>query len=71
MAQMFINGEWTDAVSGEVYEVRNPANGEVVDTAPLAGEADVEKAVAAAKAAFPLWAKTPADERAKNPAQGH
>ncbi len=65
MAQMFINGEWTDAVSGEVYEVRNPANGEVVDTAPLAGEADVEKAVAAAKAAFPLWAKTPADERAK------
>ncbi len=65
MAQMFINGEWTDAASGEVYEVRNPANGEVVDTAPLAGEADVEKAVAAAKAAFPIWAKTPADDRAK------
>ena len=37
MAKMFINGQWTDALSGETYEVRNPANGQVVDTVPSAG----------------------------------
>lgn len=65
MAQMFINGKWVDAADGRTYEVRNPANGEVVDTVPLAGEADVQAAVEAAQAAFPIWARTSADDRAK------
>lgn len=70
MAQMFINGEWTDARSGETYQVQNPANGEVVDSVPFAGEADVGTAVQAAKEAFPAWADTSPDERADLLRQG-
>lgn len=65
MTQMFINGEWVDAVDGESYPVHNPANGEVVDTVPKGNARDVEKAVASAQAAFPAWAQTSADERAE------
>jgi len=64
MAKMFIAGQWADALSGETYEVRNPANGQVVDTAPAAGRADVDAAVAAAQAAFKGWAETSPDDRA-------
>ena len=64
MAQMFINGEWVDAVSGDTYEVKNPANGKVVDTAPLGGVEDAQAAVSAAKAAFGAWADTAPDKRA-------
>ena len=64
MAKMFINGQWADALSGETYQVRNPANGQVVDTAPAAGQADVEAAVTAAQAAFKGWAETSPDDRA-------
>lgn len=64
MAQMFINGEWVDAQSGKTYEIKNPANGEVIDTVPFGAAADADAAVAAAKAAFPGWADTSPDERA-------
>jgi succinate-semialdehyde dehydrogenase/glutarate-semialdehyde dehydrogenase len=64
MAQMYINGEWADASSGETYEVMNPANGQVVDTAPLATKEDARRAVEAAEAAFSGWADTSPDERA-------
>ncbi|MBI3940989.1 MAG: aldehyde dehydrogenase family protein, partial [Acidobacteria bacterium] len=64
MAKMFINGKWADALSGKTGEVRNPANGQVVDTVPMAGAEDVEVAVAAAQAAFPVWADTSPDDRA-------
>ena len=65
MAQMFINGEWADAASGETYDVVNPANGEIVDSAPLAGEEDAKRAVQAAEAAFAGWADTSTEERGK------
>ena len=64
MAKMFINGQWVDAQSGEIYEVKNPANGKVVDSVPSADKEDVEKAIHAAQAAFPVWADTSPDERA-------
>ncbi len=64
MAKMFINGQWADALSGETYEVRNPANGQVVDTAPLAGREEAENAVKAAQAALRVWADTSPDDRA-------
>jgi succinate-semialdehyde dehydrogenase/glutarate-semialdehyde dehydrogenase len=64
MAQMYINGEWVGAVSGKRYEVKNPANGEVVDTAPLGGVEDARDAIAAAKTAAPGWANTAPDARA-------
>ena len=65
MAQMYINSEWVDAVSGQKYDVINPANGEVVDSAPSGDTADAEAAVNAAKSAFSDWAATPADQRAE------
>lgn len=64
MAKMFVNGQWAEAVSGRLYEVRNPANGQVVDTAALAGPQDVEAAVSAAQAAAKGWADTAPDDRA-------
>ena len=62
--QNFINGEFVDAVDGATEEVTNPANGEVIADMPLSGEEDVNRAVAAAKAAFPGWATTTPGERA-------
>ena len=49
----------------ERFEVQNPATGEVAGTAPNAGLAELDLAVAAAKAAFPAWsAQSDADLRA-------
>ncbi len=64
MAKMFVNGQWADALGGQTYEVRNPANGQVVDSAPLAGAEDVVTAVKAAQAAAKAWAETAPDDRA-------
>jgi succinate-semialdehyde dehydrogenase/glutarate-semialdehyde dehydrogenase len=64
MAKMYINGESVDSITGQTYEVRNPANGDVVDTAPKGNEEDVRKAVDAAEAAFGEWSRTSAEERA-------
>src|SRR5215216_4122767 len=62
--QNFINGEFVDAVDGATEEVTNPANGEVIADMPLSNEEDVNRAVAAAKVAFPGWSTTPPGERA-------
>ncbi len=64
MAKMFVNGQWAEAASGKTYEVCNPANGQVVDTAPWAGAEDVEAAVSAAQASAKAWAETAPDDRA-------
>jgi acyl-CoA reductase-like NAD-dependent aldehyde dehydrogenase len=50
--KMIIGGEQVDAAEGATFEVVNPATSEVIARAPLAGPADVEKAVAAARTAF-------------------
>jgi len=62
--QNMINGEFVDPVDGGSEEVINPSTGEVIATAPLSGVEDVNRAVAAAKAAFEgSWAKTTPGER--------
>jgi len=63
MAKMMINGEHLDSVTGEVTEIRNPANGEVVDTVPKGNAEDVRRAIAAAEAAFPVWSRIPGAKR--------
>ena len=63
MAKMYIAGESIDSVTGQTYEVRNPANGEVVDTAPKGNAEDARRAIDAAAAAFDEWAHTSAEER--------
>lgn len=57
MAKMFVAGEFRDAKSGEVTEIRNPATGEVVDTVPKGNAEDVRDAVAAAAEAFGVWSR--------------
>jgi succinate-semialdehyde dehydrogenase/glutarate-semialdehyde dehydrogenase len=64
MAKMFIAGESVDSISGATYEVRNPANGEVVDTVPKGDAEDARRAIEAADAAFDEWSHTSAEERA-------
>ena len=62
--QNFINGEFVDAVEGGTEEVTNPATGEVIADMPLSTEEDVNRAVAAAKAAFDGWSTTTPSDRA-------
>jgi aldehyde dehydrogenase (NAD+) len=59
----FIGGSWVDAASGETFESSTPATGEPLGTFPRSGAADVDRAVAAAKAAFADWRLVPAPER--------
>ncbi len=60
--KMFVDGEFVDALSGETMEVLNPATGEVIAEVPRAAEEDVDRAVAAAEAAWETWReKTPKD----------
>src|SRR5207249_5111640 len=59
----FIGGEWVDAVSGETFESTSPANGETIGVFPKSGSEDVDRAVAAAKAAFEDWRLVPAPKR--------
>ncbi|MDJ0762235.1 MAG: aldehyde dehydrogenase family protein [Myxococcota bacterium] len=62
--QMYINGKFVDAVSGETVASRCPSDGEEIAVYPKGGVADVDLAVAAAKAAFadPTWSKPHASQ---------
>ena len=61
--QLYINGEWTESTGTEMVDVINPATEEVIETVVVGTEEDVDKAVAAAKAAFSSWNETPIEER--------
>lgn len=64
MIRNFIGGTWCEAESGKRFASRNSADvREVVAEAPLAGCADVDRAVEAARAAFPAWRSLPAPRR--------
>jgi len=63
--QLFIDGRFVDAESGETLATLNPHdNTPIVDVA-LAGKADVDKAVAAAKRAFSAWSRMAAADRGR------
>jgi alpha-ketoglutaric semialdehyde dehydrogenase len=59
----FIGGEWVDAASGETFETRSPATGDVLGTFPASGAEDVDRAVQAAKRAYEDWRLYPAPKR--------
>jgi aminobutyraldehyde dehydrogenase len=59
-----VAGELVEAVDRDVREVVNPATGDVIAEVPEGGQADVDRAVAAAKAAFPGWRDATPGERA-------
>jgi len=65
MAKMFIAGESVASVSGQTYEVINPATGDVVDSVAKGVEADMRAAIDSADAAFQAWADTSAESRAQ------
>jgi acyl-CoA reductase-like NAD-dependent aldehyde dehydrogenase len=63
---LFIGGELAEPASGEVRELTEPATGEPLVRAAMAGEADVDRAVEAARGALAGdWGKTPGTERAR------
>jgi aldehyde dehydrogenase (NAD+)/betaine-aldehyde dehydrogenase len=63
---LFIGGAPAEPASGEVRELREPATGEPLARAAMAGEADVDRAVEAARAALAGdWGKTPGPERSR------
>ena len=63
--QMFIDGDWTDAASGETVPVVNPATEEEIAHVPKGDASDVDRAVAAARAAFETWQYSTPQERSK------
>jgi aldehyde dehydrogenase (NAD+) len=62
-AQFFINGTWVDPTGTDTLPVVNPATEEVIATIAMGGPADVDAAVAAARAAFESWSQTSVDDR--------
>jgi len=61
----FIGGAPVPGESGRTGEVFDPATGEVQARVAFANRAEVERAVAAAREAFPAWADTPPLTRAR------
>src|SRR6266542_4703814 len=61
----FVGGKWVDAVDGGTMEVLNPATGETIAEVPSGTQADVDRAVEAAKEALPEWLETTPGERAE------
>jgi acyl-CoA reductase-like NAD-dependent aldehyde dehydrogenase len=63
---LFIGGEQVEPAAGEIRELTEPATGEPLARAAMAGEADVDRAVVAAREALDgAWGKTPATERSR------
>ncbi|WP_181953498.1 aldehyde dehydrogenase family protein [Paracoccus luteus] len=61
--KFYIDGAWVDPASPRDLEVIDPTTEEAVAVISVGGQADTDRAVAAAKAAFPGWSQTPPAER--------
>jgi malonate-semialdehyde dehydrogenase (acetylating) / methylmalonate-semialdehyde dehydrogenase len=62
----YVGGAWTPAAAAtDALDVTNPATGEVLARVPLSGRADLDAAVAAARAALPEWRAVSVIERAR------
>src|SRR5271155_1382330 len=65
--QMLINGKWVDAASGKTFPTYNPATGDVLANVAEGDKEDINRAVAAARAAFDggPWSKATPSKRSK------
>jgi succinate-semialdehyde dehydrogenase/glutarate-semialdehyde dehydrogenase len=63
--KMYINGEWINSHSESELIVTNPSTNEFIAKVPNGGRNETKQAIQAAEAAFPLWAKLTAYERAE------
>ncbi|MEL6171173.1 MAG: aldehyde dehydrogenase family protein [Pseudomonadota bacterium] len=61
--QFYVNGAWIEPATAADHYVVNPSNEEPCAVISMAGQADVDAAVAAAKAAFIPWMTAPVEER--------
>ena len=61
----YIGGEFVDGNGADYLDVTNPADGNVISRVPLSGGAEVDRAVQAAKKAFPAWSGTTIKDRAQ------
>jgi acyl-CoA reductase-like NAD-dependent aldehyde dehydrogenase len=57
--KQLINGEWTGALDGKIYDKKNPYTGGVASHVAAGKRADARRAIDAAAAAFPAWSATP------------
>ncbi len=62
--QLFVDGEWREAATGQRFSVDDPASGEIVAAVADAGAVDARAAVDAAHRAWSAWRAMPATERA-------
>jgi len=62
--ELYLSGSWATSTGPDTIPVVNPATEEVIGAVPAGTVADVERAVRAARAAFPAWAATSRAERA-------
>ena len=63
--QLFINGQFVNAESGETLATLNPHDNTPITDVAMAGTADVDKAVAAASRAFGTWRSMAAMDRGR------
>ncbi len=61
--KFYIDGQWVEPSTDEVLDVINPATEEPIAQVAMGGAADVDRAVAAARAAFDAYAQTTREER--------
>jgi len=61
----YVGGRWVTPVGGRALDVLNPATQTVIARVPLSGREDLERAVSAARAAFPEWRSRSVIERAR------
>src|SRR5579875_2307839 len=61
--RMFIEGKWVEAASGKTFDTINPSTGEVLATVAEGDAEDIDRAVIAARRAFPAWSRTKPFER--------
>src|SRR3954453_15011987 len=65
MYSNLIDGEWVPSVSGETFENRNPATGDLIGLFQKSSAADAERAIDAARRAYLTWRLVPAPRRAE------
>jgi 1-pyrroline dehydrogenase len=63
--RMFIDGEWVEGSTGQHTAIINPATEEVIAEVAVGSETDVDRAVAAARAAFDSWSLSTPQDRSK------
>lgn len=63
LVQNFINGAFINAAGSNTIPVVSPLDGTLLSAVPMSVQTDLDKAVTAARKAFPSWSKTPIKER--------